>query len=102
MICDLWAIPPKVQEALGRFIEHGGSVAILGAPPSTPIGNVHLVADIGDVRRRLQTFGVGFAGAGAAQSRLHGRIRARAGVVPERIAAHDRSTRAGTATRARS
>jgi hypothetical protein len=47
VICDLWAIPPKVQEALGRFIEHGGSVAILGAPPSTPIGNVRFVADSG-------------------------------------------------------
>ncbi|MBV9071081.1 MAG: hypothetical protein JO231_20365 [Acidobacteria bacterium] len=47
VICDLWAIPPKMQEALGRFIERGGSVAILGAPPSTPIGNVHLVADTG-------------------------------------------------------
>jgi hypothetical protein len=47
VICDIWAIPPKVQEALGRYIEHGGSVAILGAPPSTPIGNVHLVADSG-------------------------------------------------------
>jgi len=47
VICDLWAIPPKVQEELGRFIERGGSVAILGAPPSTPIGKVHLVADSG-------------------------------------------------------
>ncbi|HEV7427710.1 MAG TPA: hypothetical protein VGQ46_15210 [Thermoanaerobaculia bacterium] len=47
VICDLWAIPPKVQEALGRFIAHGGSVAVLGAPPSTPIGTVHLVADTG-------------------------------------------------------
>ena len=47
VICDIWEIPPKVQEALGRFIEHGGSVAILGAPPTTPIGNVHLVADTG-------------------------------------------------------
>jgi hypothetical protein len=47
VLCDIWEIPPKVQEALGRFIEHGGSVAFLGAPPSTPIGNVHLVADSG-------------------------------------------------------
>src|SRR4051812_11396042 len=47
VVCDIWSIPPKVQEALGRFIEHGGSVAILGAPPSTPIGKVHLVADTG-------------------------------------------------------
>src|SRR4051794_29436888 len=47
VICDIWSIPPKVQEALGRFIEHGGSVAILGAPPSTPIGKLHLVADTG-------------------------------------------------------
>lgn len=47
VICDLWAIPPKVQESLGRFIERGGAVAILGAPPSTPIGNVRLVADSG-------------------------------------------------------
>jgi hypothetical protein len=47
VVCDIWSIPPKVQEALARFIEHGGSVAILGAPPSTPIGNVHLVADTG-------------------------------------------------------
>jgi hypothetical protein len=47
VICDIWAIPPKVQEALARYISHGGSVAILGAPPSTPIGNVHLVADSG-------------------------------------------------------
>src|SRR5437763_3347748 len=47
VICDIWAIPPKVQEALGRFIQHGGSVAVLGAPPSTPVGNVHLVADSG-------------------------------------------------------
>src|SRR5438270_2172480 len=47
VICDIWELPPKVQEALRRFIEHGGSVAILGAPPKTPIGNVHLVADAG-------------------------------------------------------
>jgi hypothetical protein len=47
VICDIWELPPKVQEALGRFIEHGGSVAVLGAPPKTPIGNVHLVADSG-------------------------------------------------------
>jgi hypothetical protein len=47
VICDLWAIPPKVQQSLRTYIEHGGSVAILGAPPSTPIGNVHLVADSG-------------------------------------------------------
>jgi hypothetical protein len=47
VICDIWELPPKVQEALGRFIEHGGSVAVLGAPPNTPIGNVHLVADSG-------------------------------------------------------
>src|SRR5438270_2856889 len=47
VICDLWAIPPKVQAALNRFIQNGGSVAILGAPPSTPIGGVHLVADTG-------------------------------------------------------
>jgi hypothetical protein len=47
VVCDIWELPPKVQEALRRFIEHGGSVAILGAPPNTPIGNVHLVADSG-------------------------------------------------------
>src|SRR5438067_3342999 len=47
VICDLWAIPPKVQEALRQFIERGGSVAVLGAPPSAPIGSVHLVADTG-------------------------------------------------------
>jgi hypothetical protein len=47
VICDIWAIPPKVQEALARYIAHGGSVAILGPPPSTAIGSVHLVADSG-------------------------------------------------------
>src|SRR5438874_13803295 len=29
VICDLWAIPPKLQEQLTRFIDRGGSVAIL-------------------------------------------------------------------------
>jgi hypothetical protein len=47
VICDLWEIPPKVREALGRYIERGGSVAILGAPPSTPIGSAHFLADSG-------------------------------------------------------
>jgi hypothetical protein len=47
VICDLWAIPPKLQTELQRFIARGGSVAILGAPPSTPIGNVRLAADSG-------------------------------------------------------
>jgi hypothetical protein len=47
VICDLWSIPPTLNEALTRFIDHGGSVAVLGAPPSTPLGNVQLVADAG-------------------------------------------------------
>jgi hypothetical protein len=47
VICDLWAIPPKLQSELSRFIDRGGSVAILGAPPSTSIGKVHLAADAG-------------------------------------------------------
>jgi len=47
VICDLWAIPPKLQAELSRFIDRGGSVAILGAPPSTPIGKVRLAADSG-------------------------------------------------------
>jgi len=47
VICDLPSIPPKLSEALTRFIGSGGSVAILGAPPSNPIGNVSLVADSG-------------------------------------------------------
>jgi hypothetical protein len=47
VICDLWAIPPKLQSELSRFIERGGSVAILGAPPSTTLGKVHLAADSG-------------------------------------------------------
>jgi hypothetical protein len=47
VICDLWAIPPKVQEQLRRFMDEGGSVAVLGAPPSAPLGRVHLEADVG-------------------------------------------------------
>src|SRR3954469_1108510 len=47
VICDLWAIPPKMQKELRRFINNGGSVAVLGAPPSAPLGNVHLEADTG-------------------------------------------------------
>jgi hypothetical protein len=47
VICDLWEIPPKMQEALTRFIDNGGSVAILGAPPTTPIGKIRFAADTG-------------------------------------------------------
>jgi hypothetical protein len=79
VICDIWSIPPKVQQALGQFIEHGGAVAILGAPPSTPIGKVHLVADSG-------MSGTGFK---LSESRLRGRVVAGAGRLPERVAADD-------------
>ena len=54
VICDLWAIPPKLDEALTRFTARGGSVAILGAPPSTAIGSVHLVADAGESDRGIR------------------------------------------------
>jgi hypothetical protein len=47
VICDLPSIPPKMDEALTRFIDRGGSVAVLGAPPSTNIGKIRLVADSG-------------------------------------------------------
>ena len=47
-ICDLQSLPPKVTESLNEFVRKGGAVAVLGAPPQTPLGNLLLVADGGD------------------------------------------------------
>jgi len=47
VLCDLPVISPKLDEALNRFIRNGGSVAVLGAPPSNAIGKIHLVSDSG-------------------------------------------------------
>lgn len=46
-ICDLQSLPPKVTESLNEFVRKGGAVAVLGAPPQSPLGDLRLVADVG-------------------------------------------------------
>lgn len=47
VICDLPTLPPKVAATLDQFVRKGGAVAVLGAPPQTPLGDLHLAADSG-------------------------------------------------------
>jgi hypothetical protein len=47
VLCDVPALPPALVDRLNAFIRGGGSIAVMGQPPSTPIGPVSLSADSG-------------------------------------------------------
>jgi hypothetical protein len=47
VLCDLPAIPPALADDLTDFIHRGGAIAVLGPPPSTPIGSESMSADLG-------------------------------------------------------
>jgi hypothetical protein len=47
VLCDLPSIPPALAKDLRDFVARGGAVAVLGTPPSTPIGDVSMSADAG-------------------------------------------------------
>jgi len=46
-LCDLEQVPPRLAASLAEHVRRGGGVAVLGAPPSTPIGPLHLTAERG-------------------------------------------------------
>lgn len=47
LFCDVPTISPRLDEALAEFTRKGGSLAFAGAPPATPIGRIHLIAETG-------------------------------------------------------
>jgi len=47
VFCDVPKIPQRLDDALAEFTRRGGSLAFVGAPPETPIGRIHLVAETG-------------------------------------------------------
>jgi hypothetical protein len=47
VFCNVPAIPPSLIAPLNAFIQRGGAVAVIGQPPSTPIGPISLSADSG-------------------------------------------------------
>lgn len=47
VLCDIWSLPPRLASSLDRFLAAGGSVVIIGPPPVTPVGGLHLTADTG-------------------------------------------------------
>jgi hypothetical protein len=46
-LCDLETLPAPLAASIAEHIRRGGGIAVLGAPPSTPIGPLHLAADRG-------------------------------------------------------
>lgn len=48
VFCDVEAIPPRLVTGLTEFLAKGGAIVFVGAPPDTPIGSLHLVAERGE------------------------------------------------------
>ena len=46
-LCDLSDVPAPIAASIAQHLRRGGGVLILGAPPATPIGPLHLAADRG-------------------------------------------------------
>jgi hypothetical protein len=47
VFCDVPTLPPRLVDALVEFTRRGGAMAFAGAPPTTPIGHVHLTVESG-------------------------------------------------------
>lgn len=47
VFCDVPSITPELAGLLDEFSHRGGAVVFVGMPPSTPIGRLHLTADVG-------------------------------------------------------
>ena len=47
VLCDIWQLPPALAANIDRFLAGGGSIVVLGAPPTTPLGGLSLTADSG-------------------------------------------------------
>lgn len=49
IFCDVGEIPPKLASLLEIFVQRGGAIAFVGAPPRTAIGRFRLFYDTGIV-----------------------------------------------------
>jgi len=47
VLCDVPSLPPALANDISSFVKRGGAVAVIGRPPSLPIGSVTLSADSG-------------------------------------------------------
>ena len=47
VLCNVPALPPALANDISRFVKHGGALAIIGPPPSAPIGTLTFSADSG-------------------------------------------------------
>lgn len=47
VFCEVPEIPPQLAQLLHKFVQHGGAIAFVGVPPSTPIGSLQMTAESG-------------------------------------------------------
>ena len=47
VLCEVPTLPPSLMQDLDDFVRRGGAVAVIGQPPSAPIGSVSMSADNG-------------------------------------------------------
>jgi hypothetical protein len=48
IFCDVEVIPPRLAVLLQEFVQRGGALAFVGAPPQTPIGKFKLFYEMGE------------------------------------------------------